>query len=71
MSKPRYVLKEDYLSAKKGTVFYRCELPDYGCKSDDERGLGEECLSLTEDPEGGYPFLIVPRSKLGAPPEAD
>lgn len=59
-----FILKEDHLCAKAGTVFYRCKLPNYGCKSDDEWETGEEHLSLTEDPEGGYPFLIVPRSKL-------
>lgn len=59
-----YVLTENYLSAAAGTVFYPCNLCNYGCKEDDEWAFGEECLSLTEDPSGGYPFLIVPHSKL-------
>ena len=57
-------LTEDHLSLKAGATLYRCKLPNYGCWGDDERATGEEHQSMTEDPEGGYPFTIVPVRKL-------
>ncbi len=43
-----------------GQEFYRFKLNDYGMKSDHERITREEHINLTEDPEGGYPFICVP-----------
>jgi hypothetical protein len=51
---------------KAGATVYDCWGCDYGIASDDTRLLGYECVSVTLDPEGGYPFFTVPKRDLEA-----
>jgi len=46
--------------ATKGTTVYDCRGYDYGTASLDTRMSGIEHMSVTLDPEGGYPFFTVP-----------
>lgn len=50
--------------ATKGTVVQRCAMHDYGCANDDTRALGVQHISLTLDPDGGYPFFTHPLKDL-------
>lgn len=49
---------------KPGTKVYPATCYDYGCANDDERTTGKEHLSVTLDPNGGYPFFTVPVEDL-------
>ena len=65
MTIKQYTVKQDRVLAgttyaKAGDVVFDCLLSDYGCASDDTRGLGYEHVSVTKDPAGGYPFFTVP-----------
>jgi len=53
-------------SAKSGDIVYRCSGYDYGCANDDTRFTGIEHISVTKDPEGGYPFFTIPVESLEA-----
>lgn len=64
MTTKMYTLTEDYLGYTAGTTLYRCKGYHYGCKEDDEWAFGEECLNLTAEADGSYPFVIVPASKV-------
>lgn len=64
MANVSYTLTADHLGVKARTILFRCTRPNYGCASDDERATGEEQWSMTTDPGGGYPFIIVPRRLL-------
>lgn len=46
--------------ATKNTIVYECIKPDYGLASDESMLMGEDCISLTLDPTGDYPFFVVP-----------
>ena len=60
-----YTLSKDHWGVPARTILFRCKLPDYGCASDDMRSSGgEEHWSMTRDPDGGYPFIIIPRRLL-------
>jgi hypothetical protein len=37
---------------------------DYGCANDDSRHFGVEHISVTLDPDGGYPFFTIPKHVL-------
>lgn len=50
--------------ATAGTVAYRCVEPDYGLAADDTRMTGKVHISLTLDPDGGYPFFTHPVDDL-------
>lgn len=52
------------LHAEAGATVYLCQKYDYGCSSDDTRGLGIEHTSVTLDPTGDYPFFTVPVAHL-------
>lgn len=49
---------------KEGTVVYDFMFHDYGLASDDSRYTGIEHVSVTMDPEGGYPSFTIPKHKL-------
>ncbi len=51
-------------SAKAGTTVYSCLKCDYGIARDDTRAFGYECVSVTFDEGGDYPFFSVPRHDL-------
>jgi hypothetical protein len=53
-------LRSDRLGHAAGTIVYECGTHDYGLASDDSRYTGIEHISVTLDPEGGYPFFTVP-----------
>ena len=52
--------------AKAGVTVYKLLLNDYGLANDDTRLGGIKCISITLDPEGGYPFFTVPESHVEA-----
>lgn len=47
-----------------GSIVYPLLRSDYGTSRDDTRLLGQECIAVTKDPGGDYPFCTVPRSSL-------
>jgi GH25 family lysozyme M1 (1,4-beta-N-acetylmuramidase) len=47
-----------------GTIVRHCTGHDYGCANDDTRETGIHHVSVTLDPEGGYPFFTIPREDL-------
>jgi hypothetical protein len=51
-------------NAKAGMMVYTCKNPDYGVANHDTRMTGEKHISVTLDPEGGYPFFTVRVSNL-------
>jgi len=66
MSK-RYRLMKDATTnteAVAGTVVYKCAKHDYGLASDDTRMTGVRHISVTLNPDGGYPFFTVPASDV-------
>ena len=46
---------------KAGHTVYASAMYDYGLASDDTRMTGIEHVSVTLDPEGGYPFFTIPK----------
>lgn len=54
----------DGLGGKAGTVCYKLSGYDYGLASDDTRMTGIEHVSMTLDPNGGYPSFTVPLEDL-------
>lgn len=59
-----YRLLTDRFEHTAGTVVYRAIGHDYGMASDDTRLTGEEHISVTLDPDGGYPFFTAPIDAL-------
>ncbi len=55
-----YRLKADRFDVPAGTICFEARGHDYGCSSDDTRFSGIQHISVTLDPEGGYPFFTVP-----------
>lgn len=47
-----------------GTIVYRVGGHDYGCAGEDTRHTGIEHVSVTLDPDGGYPFFTIPKRDL-------
>jgi hypothetical protein len=45
-------------------VLFEFILFDYGSTKEDEEGLGEPCIALTREMDGGYPFIILPTRKV-------
>lgn len=69
----QYKLKADRLingelCASAGDTVYRCVGHDYGGASDDTRITGAPHMSVTLDPDGGYPFFTVPVADLDRQP---
>lgn len=64
------MLKDSSLEprAVTGTVVYRCKGWDYGCANDDTRITGDEHVSVTMKPDGGYPFFTVRKHDLEPSP---
>lgn len=60
MKKDSSVNKE----VKAETIVYRLAKHDYGLSRDDTNMLGVECISVTLDPTGDYPFFTVPLNDL-------
>ena len=50
--------------AVKGAIVYKFVRYDYGLASDDTRMTGVPHVSVTLDPEGGYPFFTVPETAI-------
>ena len=60
-----YRLKYSRYGHAAGTIFYDPIVYDYGLARDETRlACGIEHLSVTLDPEGGYPLLVVPKNDL-------
>jgi hypothetical protein len=51
-------------AAKAGTTVYRPKGHDYGLSDDDTRMTGVIHISVTLDPDGGYPLFTVPRADV-------
>lgn len=49
-----------------GTIVFDCLKYDYGLASDDTEMTGVKHVSVTLDPEGGYPSFTIPISALSA-----
>lgn len=47
-----------------GTIVYECHGHDYGCANDDTMIRGFPHVSVTLDPQGGYPFFTIPEHDL-------
>lgn len=60
----RFRLFQPRFEVPAGTTVYRFRFSDYGCAADDTAAFGETFISVTLDPEGGYPFFTVPESWL-------
>ena len=60
------VLKDSKLepTAKTGAIVYPCQKYDYGMAMADTWMLGIECISVTLNKDGGYPFFTIPRQDL-------
>jgi len=62
-----YRLKSDSkieAKAVAGTLVFPSKGYDYGLARDDTRFTGVQHVSVTLDPEGGYPFFTHPLSDL-------
>lgn len=59
-----YVLLQAHDGKPAGTVCYRCQKYDYDCAVEDTRLHHEQHVSMTTDPNGGYPFFTVPARLL-------
>lgn len=59
-----YVLKQDRFEHKAGTTVYAAQVHDYGLARDDTNVSGEDHLSVTLKPDGGYPVFTVPVAHL-------
>lgn len=51
-------------AAKAGTVVYSPRAHDYGLASDDTRMRGIQHVSVTLQPDGGYPVFTIPEAHL-------
>jgi hypothetical protein len=51
-----------------GTQVYHFMKYDYGCANDDTRATGVEHISVSENPQGDYPFFTVPLPHLEKQP---
>lgn len=47
-----------------GVTVYMAAVHDYGLARDDTNCTGIEHVSVTLDPEGGYPFFTIPAHQL-------
>ena len=47
-----------------GATVYACKGYDYGSANDDTRRMNIHHLSVTLDPDGGYPFFTIPACDL-------
>ena len=47
-----------------GDIVVKCKMHDYGLASDDTRITGIEHVSVTKDPEGGWPSFTIPKAHL-------
>lgn len=59
-----FPLPEEALTLVKGTVVYECRLGTYGLVHGEARMTGRPHIAITLDPDGGYPFYVVPVSML-------
>lgn len=63
MPKAYVVLKDreirGVMCATKGSTIFECIKPDYGGASDDTQITGVEHISVTDDPDGGYPYFTI------------
>lgn len=64
----RYKMLRDSLiepKAKAGTIVYKQSGYDYGLAADDTRMTGIPHISVTLNPDGGYPGFTAPVTILG------
>lgn len=52
------------VKAKAGTVVYSARMHDYGLAGDDTRLTGVQHVSVTLEPDGGYPVFTIPEKDL-------
>lgn len=52
------------VKAKAGTVVYSPRMHDYGLAGDDTRLTGIQHVSVTLEPDGGYPVFTIPEKDL-------
>jgi hypothetical protein len=50
--------------ATKGSTVFQCWETDYGLSQDDTVTFGTMHISVTFDPDGGYPFFTIPLEDL-------
>lgn len=50
--------------AKVGSVVYSPRMHDYGIANDDTRSTGIQHVSVTLEPDGGYPVFTIPEKDL-------
>jgi hypothetical protein len=50
--------------AVTGTAVYSAARHDYGLAAEDSRNTGIEHISVTLDPNGGYPVFTIPLNQL-------
>ena len=63
--KPKaYKLLAPRFGRPNGATVYECMKHDYGCANDDTRATRIEHISVTENPNGDYPFFTVPLHQL-------
>lgn len=60
------ILEDSRLERKavKGAIVYKFVRYDYGLASDDTRMTSVPHVSVTLDPEGGYPSFTVPETAI-------
>lgn len=64
-----YTLLEDFQLPgdpvlERGTIVYQCIEATYGVAANDRQMTGKPYVAVTLDPNGGYPFVVVPNSIL-------
>lgn len=67
MTPTRYKMLKDSTidpSVKEGHPVYRCINYDYGLAADDTAFTGVKHISVTLQPDGGYPYFTVPERDL-------
>lgn len=60
----RYKLLNERFEHKAGSLVNQAMSYDYGLARDDANWTGVEHVSVTVDPNGGYPFFTVPLHDL-------
>lgn len=55
----KYKLLRRNYHLEAGVTLYKCKLTDYGLASQDTRQFGFQCISVTQDPNGGHPCYSV------------
>ena len=62
----RYLVIEKHpdVAVELEEVLFEFKEFDYHTTKEDEAILGEPCIALTRDRDGGYPLLVLPQRKV-------